>query len=209
VVENEPFELQETGWGGFQVDIRLFFNPDSNEKPQYRQHFLQLEPYGSEEEKAKQIAEKLVRSEICEAIEFNEPTEALWDALTSPTQWDYLNKDKKGAKKASAILGGATTPEGQRAAGLPEHSTTTNPYSKQMEQHFIDKFEKGAKGVDDLIDEENKKRRIIDENLRKLKEEEKAIRKRLEEIRANKIAGGLTVNPDPLPGANTGAVKKK
>jgi transcription initiation factor IIF auxiliary subunit len=97
-VENPPFEVAETGWGGFAIDIRLHFQPLVHDKAQWRQHFLQLEPYGSEEQQAQQRAANLVRSEIQEVVEFNEPPEALFEALTDETQWDYLNAPAAAAQ---------------------------------------------------------------------------------------------------------------
>ena len=73
-----PFEIEETGWGGFNIEIRLFFAPEVGSKPEYRSHFLQLEPYGSEELQKRQAEEGMVRSEFLEYVEFNEPTEGLW-----------------------------------------------------------------------------------------------------------------------------------
>src|SRR5436190_1696384 len=70
-VENPPFELEETGYGGFLVGIQLHFQPYCNEKRQARQHFLQLEPYGDEASMEEQRKTGVVRSEITEAIEFN------------------------------------------------------------------------------------------------------------------------------------------
>ena len=88
--ENPPFEVTETGWGGFNIDIRLHFQPISGEKAQYRQHFLQLEKYGDEKQQAQQEASGCVRSEFLEVVQFNEPTEALLEALTAEDQWNYL-----------------------------------------------------------------------------------------------------------------------
>ena len=99
--EEPPFEISETGWGGFQIDVRLHFQPFTGEKAQWRSHYLQLEKYGDDKQQAKQEAAGCVRAEFLEVVQFNEPTELLFDALTDDKQWDHL--DKTG-KKLHALL---------------------------------------------------------------------------------------------------------
>ena len=70
MVEKPPFEVTETGWGGFNIDIRLHFQPISGEKAQYRQHFLQLEKYGDDKMQAEQERSGCVRSEFLEVVQF-------------------------------------------------------------------------------------------------------------------------------------------
>jgi YEATS domain-containing protein 4 len=206
VVESEPFQVEETGWGGFNVDIRLYFNPDSHEKPQYRQHFLQLERYGTEEERAKQEKEKLVRSEICDFVEFNEPTEAFWDAMTSEGQWDYLQKDRGKGKKAALLASGTA---GERTVELPDNSTNTNPYSKAMERSFISQFKTAESEVEKGMDREKKKREELDKQIKELREEEVSLKKKLDELRAKKIESGLPVEPLGETVTPTTATNKK
>lgn len=212
IVESEPFQIEETGWGGFNVDIRLYFNPDSHEKPQYRQHFLQLERYGSEEDRAKQEREKLVRSEICDFIEFNEPTELFWDAMTSESQWDYLNKDKGKAKKgAAALLGSGTTGNnGEKSVELPLQPSATNPYSKMLERALIKKFRDAEKEVEKFVEQDAKKREELDNDVKELKEEEIATKKKLEEVRQRKLSNGEPLEPlGNLTNGSAAATKKK
>lgn len=45
VIEKPPFEVTETGWGEFDVIIKLHFHPVSGEKPQTLYHHLKLHPY--------------------------------------------------------------------------------------------------------------------------------------------------------------------
>ncbi|KAI2481910.1 Yeats-domain-containing protein [Pyrenophora tritici-repentis] len=138
MVEKPPFEVTETGWGGFNIDIRLHFQPLSGEKAQYRQHFLQLEKYGDEKMQAEQERTGCVRSEFLEVVQFNEPTEALFDALTSEDQWNYLiPAGKGGSKKASLGANGRLKrglPNGERSAQLPEKGADEVPFSQEQEQ---------------------------------------------------------------------------
>ena len=44
-IEQPPFEISETGWGEFELAIKLHFVPESNEKPVPLYHNLRLHPY--------------------------------------------------------------------------------------------------------------------------------------------------------------------
>lgn len=143
-IDNPPFELDETGYGGFMLGIRLYFQPYATEKWQLRQHFLTLEAYGDEEQRALQEKENLVRSESVEYIEFNEPTESLWDALTSDSQWDYLQEKPvaKGKGKARAANQPKATKieESDKTVELPDSAPAGSVYSKQVEDKLIEQL---------------------------------------------------------------------
>ena len=93
-----PFEVQETGYGEFGVEIRLYFAQEAGEKAVYREHYLCLAPYGSDEQKARQEKANLVVAERLETIEFNEPTQEFFRSLTSEEQTNWL-KVKRGRGK--------------------------------------------------------------------------------------------------------------
>lgn len=84
-IETPPFEVTESGWGEFEIQIKLWFHPDSNEKPMTLFHYLKLHPYlGSEKDQETQRLQRApVSSFIYDEIVFNEPTEAMLDVLTS------------------------------------------------------------------------------------------------------------------------------
>lgn len=147
-----PFVIEETGWGGFNVDIRLHFTPEVSSKPEYRSHFLQLEHYGDEAMQVRQREEKVVRSEFLEYIEFNEPTEALWDALTDEGQ--FATK-KSGRGKGKGKLKEEDDREG--TVELPESATRTNPFSKDLETQVLDSLKKAEVQVQALLEEERKR----------------------------------------------------
>ena len=147
VVEGPPYEIRETGWGGFQVEVRLFFVPEANAKPESRSHFLQLEPYGDAEAQERQKKEKMVRSEFMDIIEFNEPPEALFEALTSDKQWaDGHTKGGKGKAKAKATTIGTIPGAGGQAGGTVELAeqmkSEKEPYSKAMEKQIVGQLSK-------------------------------------------------------------------
>ncbi|KAJ9645730.1 NuA4 histone H4 acetyltransferase complex and the SWR1 complex subunit [Coniosporium tulheliwenetii] len=168
VEEPGPFEVRETGWGGFQVEVRLHFNPVANEKPQWRSHYLQLEPYGTDEEKAAQKAAGLVRAEQCDVVEFNEPTEALFEVLTSESQFDYLRQGngRGGGGKGRKSVGGGVEEVG--SAELPERPTPGNPYSRQMEDQEIAMLRLAEEEVGRLLEAENKRRVELEARLAEL-----------------------------------------
>ncbi|KAF1995960.1 yeats-domain-containing protein [Amniculicola lignicola CBS 123094] len=177
--ESPPFEVSETGWGGFTIDIRLHFQPLSGEKAQYRQHFLQLENYGTEAQQAQQKASGLVRAEFLEVVQFNEPTEALYEALTAEDQWSYLllGKGAGGGKKAAmAAMGANGRPKrgfagGERAAQLPEKGGEDVPYSQEQELQLMQLFKDKIGVVEKELEEEAKKRAETEAKLKALREE--------------------------------------
>ena len=70
VIEKYPFEIHQTGWGEFSIDIKIFFN-DPAEKPVDMTHFLKLHPDPGIQPSTK----KPVISEKYDEIVFSEPTE--------------------------------------------------------------------------------------------------------------------------------------
>lgn len=175
--ESPPFEVTETGWGGFNIDVRLHFQPISGEKAQYRQHFLQLEKYGDEKMQAMQERTGCVRSEYLEVVQFNEPTEALYEALTSENQWDYLTAGMKGAKKAAAMALGPNGrpkrgfPNGERTAQLPAKGGEDVPFSKEGEEALIALIKEKIGVVQKSLEEETKKREETEKRLKDLRAE--------------------------------------
>src|ERR1700761_2083463 len=53
MIESPPFEVEETGWGEFEIAIKFYFVPESPEKPQQLWHALKLHPYTGDIEKQK------------------------------------------------------------------------------------------------------------------------------------------------------------
>jgi YEATS domain-containing protein 4 len=166
-VENAPFELEETGYGGFFVMVKLYFQQYALEKWQQRSHYLQLEPYGDEKLLAEQKRIGIVRSETVEFIEFNEPTEQLWDALTSDNQWEYLVPPAKGKGKARGVMY-----TGNKSVGLPDVASTGSVYSKETERNLLQVLEKAMKQCDEETKEVAKKHEEVQESLGKIRESE-------------------------------------
>ncbi|KAF2104494.1 hypothetical protein NA57DRAFT_70698 [Rhizodiscina lignyota] len=184
MIENPPFEFIEFGFGGFFIDVRLHFKTVVGERPVWRHqvHFLQLEPYGNEEQRAAQVANgNHVISETLEVIEFNEPYAELWDALTSENQWDYLEQQKAAAQRGRGKGKGQAAyklPPGQvakdelgneRTVELKEKGTHKDPYSKAMEKEMLDLIKRASDEVDKEMAEVNKKRENVERQLAELK----------------------------------------
>lgn len=118
-IEIPPFQVTETGWGEFDVQIKIYFAQESAEKAVTLYHRLKLHPYGPEAEKVKAEGGH-VSSYQYEEVVFNEPTEAMYEILTS-----------KGE------------------AQLPLERTKGNVYSQRSEQEELDRLESAISKVDE------------------------------------------------------------
>lgn len=162
-----PFEISETGYGEFGVEIRLYFPPESGEKAQYREHYLVLGAYGSEEQQERQKRENWIVAERIETIEFNEPTTDFFKNLTNEEQFNWL-KTKKGrgkGKKPEMVFQGDVPPSAQ----LPEKASANvgggealkgmeagkgGVWSAQYERQLVSQLEASEKQLLRMIEEE-------------------------------------------------------
>jgi YEATS domain-containing protein 4 len=179
------FELEETAYGGFIIGIKMYFVPISGEKWQQRSHFLQLDPYSGEIDPEKAEAEKeqmrranMVRSEQVEVIEFNEPNEALWDALTSDGQWDYLRPARSKSKSKGRGANVAKMPDyplppgGEYVAGmLPDKPLEQgHVYSKETEDLLVDSLQKASAECDGALVKTLTRSKEVNDFTEKMKE---------------------------------------
>jgi YEATS domain-containing protein 4 len=150
-IEQPPFEVTETGWGEFEIQIKLYFIPESTEKPQTLWHSLKLHPYGDDIEGKRERRDKII-SQNYEEVIFNEPVEQFYDLLTGgPATGSQTAKGKGGkhAKQASHAVG--------RTAEIPFAESPGNPYSKATESKELDRLTEALKNVDELLKEERSK----------------------------------------------------
>lgn len=169
-----PFEVSETGYGEFNVEIRLYFAPESGEKALYREHYLVLEPHGSDEQKARQEKNNEVISERMETIEFNEPTQDFFRSLTAEEQFNWL-KVKKGrgkGKKPEFVLEGdveptAQLPERPADGGVGGSPRAGGAWSLAYERQLITELKRPEAQLDQMIEAE---RRQGEERRKKLEE---------------------------------------
>jgi YEATS domain-containing protein 4 len=116
-IESPPFEVTETGWGEFEITLKIFFVNESSEKTIMLYHHLKLHPYGPGSEKVPPGTQP-VASYIYDELVFNEPTEAMFELLTA---------------KPGAILPAVKSPDHQ--------------YSQQTENEELDRLSSGLEKV--------------------------------------------------------------
>lgn len=76
-IEQPPFEVTESGWGEFEIVIKIYFQTEGGEKNVTLVHHLKLHPYdGTISMDGK------VESVLYDEIVFNEPTETGFAMLT-------------------------------------------------------------------------------------------------------------------------------
>lgn len=82
-VESPPFQVTETGWGEFEIGIRIYFVPEANEKNISVFHHLRLHPYNLAPGQQPTAEDRqFVKSIVYDEIVFNEPTEQLFEIMT-------------------------------------------------------------------------------------------------------------------------------
>ncbi|KAK3375241.1 yeats family-domain-containing protein [Podospora didyma] len=198
--KGKPFQVHETGWGEFEITIKLYYVAESGEKPQTLYHHLRLHPYGrtEEEKETMRLGGGDIISWTYEEQIFNEPYDAFYDILTSGAYPPPAlpgaaaaggNNSKSGGKGSggkSAGGGGKSKEKDQQQptqpqrseGGVLEHSAMiplTNrpgqPFSRETEQLEIKKLKEALVKVEDLT--------------KKMAEEVAAKDKRLQELRAD------------------------
>ncbi|ODV58396.1 YEATS domain-containing protein YAF9 [Ascoidea rubescens DSM 1968] len=104
-IESPPFQITETGWGEFEIIIKIFFIQDSNEKYLTLYHHLILHPYDNSNLNSlinnKSFINKSNPSEIVsvnyDEIIFNEPNESFFKILVNQPG-SILHKNKSDYK---------------------------------------------------------------------------------------------------------------
>jgi YEATS domain-containing protein 4 len=158
-VETPPFVVEETGWGEFEIQIKLYFAPESNEKPQTLWHSLKLHPYGPDAEGMKERREMVV-SQNYEEVIFNEPVEPFYEILTG----GGTNGVPRGKGKNSKM--------GARTADIPVGDSPKNPYSRVTENKELDRMAEATKTVEQMIREEKERLVEREKRLAELRESE-------------------------------------
>lgn len=141
MVEGEPgkpFMVEETGWGEFDITIKLYYVNDSGEKPQTLYHYLRLHPYGrNEEEKQAMIASNgEIRSWSYEEQLFNEPYEVFYNLLTQgavPKGWKSGGGKGKGKARAPPPYPADNNEVWEHSAMIPAHNRPGQPFSLETE----------------------------------------------------------------------------
>lgn len=90
-----------------------------------------------------------MRSEFLDYIEFNEPTETLFESLTDEVQFPGAAGAKKAKGKGKAAAAAAAG-RGDDEAGiqLPEASTASNPFSRETEAQILESLRKAEAEIE-------------------------------------------------------------
>uniref|UniRef100_A0A8H7NAR5 Protein AF-9 homolog n=1 Tax=Bionectria ochroleuca TaxID=29856 RepID=A0A8H7NAR5_BIOOC len=149
----KPFIVNETGWGEFDIAIKLYYVNDSGEKPQTLYHYLRLHPYGrTEEEKQAMIMENgEIRSWSYEEQLFNEPFDVFYRILTPgavPRGWKGgppasggKGKGGKGKNKPPPPLPAPDSGDvWERTAMIPNSNRPGQPFSRETEAAEVKKL---------------------------------------------------------------------
>lgn len=147
MVEAPPFEVTETGWGEFEVQMKLYFVPEANEKAQTLWHPLKLHPYTGDIEGQKERRDSVI-SQNYEEIIFSEPVEPFYEVLTSGPPIPARGKGGKGSKQASLRK------QGERSAEIPFANSEGNPFSQKEEGMELDRLKEAMKTVEGMVKEE-------------------------------------------------------
>ncbi|GIY26597.1 YEATS domain-containing protein 4 [Caerostris extrusa] len=97
VCHSPPYQVTETGWGEFEIVIKIFFQ-DSNERPVTIYHFLKL--FDREKDGNVKTVSAPVNSESYDELVFMDPTAKMYRLLTHPKNTSLINhktnyEDKK------------------------------------------------------------------------------------------------------------------
>lgn len=178
MVESPPFEVEETGWGEFEIAIKFYFVPESGEKPQQLWHALKLHPYTGDVEKQKS-ERSMVKSVCYEEVVFSEPNDAFYEILTGgPAGGGGAGaKSGKGAGAGASAKGGAGG--AIKTAEIPRKSEGTGMWSREEEVKELDRLGEAVKKVESMIAREKSELVALERQLAELERTEgKVVKKR-------------------------------
>lgn len=191
-----PFAIHETGWGEFEIAVKMHYVNDSGEKPHTVYHNLKLHAYGSDDERQRQLDHGEIRSWVYEEQIFNEPYEHFFDILTTgaipPSDPNFTAPapgGKKGGagssgkgKAAAAANAAAGKPGGdvqpkrseggvlERSAMIPMKSTPDSPFSIEAEKLELKMLSDAAAKVREMLKEEEEEKKQLLARLQELKD---------------------------------------
>ncbi|KAG6068283.1 NuA4 histone H4 acetyltransferase complex and the SWR1 complex subunit [Claviceps aff. humidiphila group G2b] len=184
----KPFTVRETGWGEFDITIKLYYVNDSGEKPQTIYHYLRLHPFGrTEEEKQLMISnDGEVRSWSYEEQLFNEPYETFYQILTSgavPKGWKVppgagSGKGKGKGKGKGRMAPPLPAPDSgvvwERTAMIPNHNRPGQPFSRETEAAEMKRLKEAQEKTEEMRKRILSELKAKEEHLARLKAENQA-----------------------------------
>ncbi|KAJ7044892.1 yeats family protein [Mycena alexandri] len=153
-VDKPPFEVTETGWGEFEIQIRITFVPDAGEKPITLYHHLKLHPWtatGDPEIPTPEVALKSgpVHSWQYDELVFNDPFQTFLATLTAHPPTHLVRNRRKPVPFHLAHTGSLEASKG----GTPE-------FTVQMEKEEAERLETARKAV--VAEEERWRVKLIE-----------------------------------------------
>ncbi|GAP89698.1 putative yeats family protein [Rosellinia necatrix] len=176
------FVVNETGWGEFEITIKLYYDSKSGEKPQTLYHHLRLHPYGRNEaeKEAMRTGGEVVAWTYEEQV-FNEPFEEFYKILTSSAHDKGAlaagGKGKGKGKGKNAFTSAATMKEGdvkERSAMIPLTTRPGQPFSHETEEAELKRLREAEDKVQQMIAELNRNVRTKEDELAVLRASNKA-----------------------------------
>ncbi|KAI0914400.1 hypothetical protein F4823DRAFT_621671 [Ustulina deusta] len=172
------FVVNETGWGEFEITIKLYYDSKSGEKPQTLYHHLRLHPYGrNEAEKEAMRAGGEVIAWTYEEQVFNEPFEEFYKILTSGARDKGTAGGRGKGKGKNAFASSATTTEGdvkERSAMIPLNTRPGQPFSRETEEAELKRLREAEEKVQQMVTELNRDVKAKEAELAALKASNKA-----------------------------------
>ncbi|OTB06906.1 hypothetical protein M426DRAFT_72092 [Hypoxylon sp. CI-4A] len=149
----KAFVVNETGWGEFEITIRLYYDSRSSEKPQTLYHHLRLHPYGrTEAEKEVMRNGGEVVAWVYEEQLFNEPFEDFYKVLTTGARDKNASSGKgKGKGKNAQQAGEHGSEVKERSAMIPLANRPGQPFSRETEQLEIKRLKEAEDKVHKMV----------------------------------------------------------
>ncbi|KAI1819114.1 hypothetical protein F4861DRAFT_167908 [Xylaria intraflava] len=178
----KAFVVNETGWGEFEITIKLYYDGKSGEKPQTLYHHLRLHPYGrtEAEKEAMRMSGEVIAWTYEEQV-FNEPFEEFYKILTSGARDKGTpapgtsGKGKGKGKNVFAPVGASTEGEvKEHSAMIPLTTRPGQPFSHETEAVELKRLREAGEKVQQMILEMNKTVKAKEEELASLKASNKA-----------------------------------
>lgn len=184
----KPFIVEETGWGEFEITLKLYYISESGEKPQTLYHHLRLHPYGRNDEERDAMRETgQVPAWTYEEQLFNEPYETFYEILTTGAialpkgvaASGAAGSPTPTASASASAANAALAPIGKRSEGgvlarsamVPLTSRQKSPFSRETEQLEIQKLKDAQGSVRGMTEKLLAELRVKEEQLAALKKE--------------------------------------
>ncbi|KAI8966878.1 yeats family-domain-containing protein [Daldinia sp. FL1419] len=170
----KAFVVNETGWGEFEITIRLYYDSRSSEKPQTLYHHLRLHPYGrTEAEKEAMRNGGEVVAWVYEEQLFNEPFEDFYKILTTGARDKNASAGGKGKGKGKNAAQQQADSSGsevkERSAMIPLSNRPGQPFSRETEQLEIKRLKEAEEKVHQMVLEMTKSVKAKEAELAALK----------------------------------------